>query len=115
MYIYGDFSAASARLIDIKLVKCHDQDYCKSDEEILDFVANKFMLLMKNQIRWNHEKFGKDSFVKESLMDWVTINTQARVTLPMKASLSEVELQDGAIDLDQVTKIEPEDDLFKIE
>ena len=50
------------------------------------------MLMMKNQIRWNHEKFGKDSFIKESLMDWVTINTQARVTIPMKTSLTEIEL-----------------------
>ena len=95
MYIKGDFNSAVARLIDIKLVKCHDQDYCKSDDEILDFLADTFMVLMKNQIRWDHTKYGKDSFVKESLMDWVTVNTQARVTLPMKASLTEIELQDG--------------------
>ena len=78
-------------------------------------MSNKFMLLMKNQIRWNHTKFGKDSFLKESTMDWVTINTQARVTLPMKASLTEIELQDKAVDLNQVTQEAPENDLFKIE
>ena len=54
---------------------------------------------MKNQYRFDHTKFGKDSFIKESAMDWITINTQARVTMPMKVSMTEVQLQDGYIDL----------------
>ena len=64
-----------ARLIDIQLVMCHDQDYCKSEEEIRDFMSNNFLVLMKNQYRFDHTEFGKDSFIKESAFDWITINT----------------------------------------
>ena len=53
MRINGDFNSAEARLLDIKLVKCHGHSYCKSDEEITNFLKDKFLLLLYNKIRFD--------------------------------------------------------------
>ena len=73
--IYGDFSTAEARLIDLQLVKCHDQDYCKSDQEINQFMKDKWIVLLYNRIRFDPEAYRSDAFVEESLFEWVTVNT----------------------------------------
>ena len=53
MKIYGDFSTAEARLIDLQLVKCHGEDYCKSDDEINQFMRDKWLVLLYNRIRFD--------------------------------------------------------------
>ena len=53
--LYGDFSSEEARLIDLQLVRCHDQDYCKSEEEIMQWMKNKWLLLLSNRIRFDPE------------------------------------------------------------
>ena len=55
MNIYGDFNSEEARLIDVQLIRCHDQDYCKSDEEIMQWMKNKWLLLLSNRIRFDPE------------------------------------------------------------
>ena len=63
MLIYGDFSTQKARLIDLQLIKCHDQDYCKSDEEIMQFMKDKWLVLLTNRIRFDPDKFRSEAFV----------------------------------------------------
>ena len=76
MRIYGDFSSQEARLIDLQLVKCHDKDYCKSDEYIQEFMKDKYFLLLSNRIRFDSEQYRTNAFVSESVFEWITINTQ---------------------------------------
>ena len=76
MKIQGNFSSPSAQLIDIELVRCENKHYCKSPEEINEFLRNKFFLLMYNQIRFDTELYKTESFVHESITEWITINTQ---------------------------------------
>ena len=75
MKLYGDFNSQAARLIDFQLIKCHDQDYCKSDEEIMEFMKNKFILMLSNKVRFDPEKYSTEAFVEESVLEWITINT----------------------------------------
>ena len=76
MEIQGNFSSPSARLIDIELVRCENQHYCKSSEEITEYLRNKYFLLMYNQIRFDSEKYKTEAFVHESVTEWIAINTQ---------------------------------------
>ena len=48
MYISGDYSSASARLMNIQLIKCHGHDYCASDEEIKAFLRDKYLIILYN-------------------------------------------------------------------
>lgn len=51
--IYGGLNSEKARLLQADIVKCIDKDYCKSDEEIRDYFANMFILVLRNQIRFD--------------------------------------------------------------
>ena len=66
MRINGDWDSNSARLIDLKLAKCHGHSYCKTDEEITDFMKDKFLLLLYNKIRFDGNLYGQEAFVEES-------------------------------------------------
>ena len=104
MKLYGDFNSQAARLIDFQLIKCHDQDYCKSDEEIMEFMKNKFILMLSNKVRFDPEKYSTEAFVEESVLEWITINTQVTITLPYSLITSEARLIDAQIDLDEITE-----------
>ena len=54
-YISGSFDTSKARNIRIRLNRCRseDKDYCKTDDEITDFVRGKYMMIYKNQIRFD--------------------------------------------------------------
>ena len=48
MYINGTYNSNQARLINIQLARCLDQDYCKPDMEITEALRNKFLLVLQN-------------------------------------------------------------------
>ena len=58
MKIYGDYNSNRARQIQVRLEKCHDQAYCKSDEVIDRFLEDKYILLLTNQIRYDAQEYG---------------------------------------------------------
>ena len=43
---------------------------------------DKYIIMFSNQIRFDSGMLGNDAFIKDSLIEWLTINTQAAVTLP---------------------------------
>ena len=61
----------------IDLVKCIGEG-CKTDEEIKQYFAGRFLFVLSNQIRFDPTKYGRESIVKEStihteiLGDWST-------------------------------------------
>ena len=75
MRINGDWNSAAARLLDIQLVKCHGHSYCQTDEEITNFLRDKFLLLFHNKIKFDVNKRGSDAFVAESKLEWIIVNT----------------------------------------
>ena len=48
MTLSGNFHSVSASVIQVKLKKCYQKDYCKSDKEIEEFFRFKFVLLFNN-------------------------------------------------------------------
>ena len=55
------------------LNRCHDKPYCKSKEEIDEFLTGKFLLILTNQIRFDSSKYSEDSIVQESRVDWIRV------------------------------------------
>ena len=46
--IYGNFNSANTRMVNVKLERCHGQDYCASDKEITEFFRDKYLLVLQN-------------------------------------------------------------------
>ena len=59
MFIYGDFNSYKANLFNIQFVKCHDkpEGFCKTDAEIKEFMRDKWILILFNQIRFDSSRY----------------------------------------------------------
>ena len=66
---------------------------------------DKYIIMLTNQIRFDSGMLGNDAFIKDSLLEWLTINTQAAVTLPYQITTSGARLQDEDIDLETITEV----------
>ena len=106
--LYGDWNSSKARLIDIQLIKCTDKSYCKEEEDIKSFLRDKYLLLLSNQIRFDSDLIGNEAFVKESVLEWITVNTQTAVSLPYQMTTKFASLQDEDIDLEDLSIVEYE-------
>ena len=51
-FISGNFNTINTSNIMVLLVRCQGKDYCKSDEEITEFVRGKFLIVYVNEIRF---------------------------------------------------------------
>ena len=89
-------------------MRCTGQSYCKSEAEITAFFRDKWLLFLKNQIRFDQGEYGESSIKKESLMGWHSINTQYQMTIPFKVTKTQLDLQDLHIDLDDLTELTSE-------
>ena len=82
LFIRGNINSENTSNIRVLLKKCSGKDYCKSDAEILDFVRGKFILVYLNQIRFDSSKYGDESIIKESRIDWLRVSTIAQTEYP---------------------------------
>ena len=82
-YVHGNFNTEKARNIRVRLNRCRGQENnCKTDDEITEFVKGKYMIVYMNQIRFDDSKYGAESIVKESRADWYRIRTKAQDEYP---------------------------------
>ena len=104
MYIYGDFETSKARLMNVQLIKCNNETRvekdCLPEEDIKDFLRDKWLILFNNNIRFDSKYYNEDSVVRESYMTWIPVNTQFQQSIPYKAHRSQLFLQDKIFDLD---------------
>ena len=78
-YLRGNFNTINTSNIRVRLNKCHDKDYCKSDEEIMAFIKNKYMIFYVNEVRFDASKYGEESIIPESRLDWIRVSTTFKV------------------------------------
>ena len=72
LQIYGEFTTTTGSNIYIDVVKCDGKEVaCKSDEEIRNYFAEKSLVILTNRIRFDFEKYGEVSIVKESEIKWL--------------------------------------------
>ena len=77
-------------------------------------MSGKYLLMLKNQIRFDATAYANQSIKEESITEWIEILSKGHRTIPMQVTKSDVDLQDRYINLDEATEI-LNDSLFKFE
>lgn len=76
--LWGDYNSPKAQTFKVDFEKCTGKDYCKSEAEIRDWLRQKFIVLIYNQVRFNPEGYGEQSVIRESRIHYIPVNTQVR-------------------------------------
>ena len=74
MMIRGDYNSNSAQMLLVTFNRCHDRDDCKSKEDIDEFIRGKYLVVMKNTVRFDSVLLAKNAVVKESILTWFPIS-----------------------------------------
>ena len=102
-----------ARHIHARLKRCHNRPDCKDEETINNFIKTRYLLILSNQVRFDTTKYGSESIVRESHIHWLPVTTQVQQNVPYLLTLTNLELQDELIHLEEFT--EHSNILFKLE
>lgn len=88
------------------MIRCRNEPYCESEEVIDDYFANKSkrLWLLKNRIRFDPSKFGRESIILESEIEKVNING-SHTRQAFKIHKTELSLQDLVMDFDELTEL----------
>lgn len=93
---------------------CRGHEYCKSEREIRNWLKNKFIVLLYNQLSFTRERHFADTLEASSVIRYLKVSSQERQLLPLEVQKTSLELQDyAAVNLEQFTEIEF-DQLFSI-
>ena len=77
MSLKGDFNSATANLLVMRLEKCRETESlkCKTDDEITQFLRNKWLLIIYNERFFDSNNYGSESIVNKSNVLWLNVNT----------------------------------------
>ena len=90
--------------------KCDNSTYtgpgfCKSEEEITEWIKRKFIVVAMNQERFGTREYAYDKKVtKEVQYHYVPINSQIREEIVYKVQLTDLRLQDSYFKFSQLTE-----------
>ena len=75
------------------------------DKAITEYFKGSWIYLLHNQIRFDSQKFGHDSIIKESAMMFIPVSTQSQLQRKLEVQRTELKLQDLVVDLDEITEL----------
>ena len=78
MYLQGNYNTINGDVIFAKIEACHDEDYCKTPDEIREFLKGKDVMVLTNRIRFDQSLYGADAISKESLIQFIPIDTSQK-------------------------------------
>ena len=55
--------------------KCEGRDDCKTDAEIIEWIKQKFIVVLYNQVGFDPEGYGDEAIVKDSRFEYVPISS----------------------------------------
>ena len=73
-------------------MKCRNYEYCKSEEEINEYMRKRYLILLTNQIRFDPNNLGKEAIVKESVIEWFRLSVKTQQDFPKLLTLTNLEL-----------------------
>lgn len=115
LFIWGDYNSAMAMQLRVSFLMCQGHDYCKSKEEIREWLMGKYIVLLYNQVRFMAEEFGVGSLAKEARILYIPISSQIRQLIPLQVNVADLYLQDYmSMELNELT-LDVKKDLFNIE
>ena len=102
-FTYDSSSIVEGSIIEVDLVKCVGKSYCRSDADIEAYFRGYFIFLLKNEIRFDQQKYGIDAIILESNMDNISVGSWQHRT-HYQISLTELSLQDLAVNFNDYTE-----------
>ena len=98
----------------LELVRCHGRTDCRSDAEIDAILQSSKLVLLKNEVRFDQQRNGREAIIEESTVEMIQIDPFNKSMFPYQVSITELSLQDMALDLDDLTLYENKN-VFKVE
>ena len=80
--LWGDFNSQKTQQLAIRFRRCTGKDYCKSEEEVRDWLRRKYIVILYNQVRFDTEQYFENSRVEESRIKYIQINSQVNELTP---------------------------------
>ena len=77
---------------------------CKSPEQIEEFLRDKYILLVYNEIVFNTTGYGDERISKRSKLEWIKLGTQNKRVAPYEMINAYTDVQEGWIDLNKLTE-----------
>ena len=114
--LFGDYNSPDGQMLKLQFEKCDrsKRSTCRSDDEISDWLKQKFFLIYHNKERFQNNQYKNSNddpnakrVLKESRIDWVKLsgNLNLRQEITNKIKLTDVLMQDfRLIHLDEWTQ-----------
>lgn len=104
LVIWGDYNSAMAMQLAVKFHMCEGKPYCKSKDEIRNWLSGKYIVLLYNSMRFLTEEFGEEKTMSEARIIYIPISSQIRELIPYKVTNADLFLQDHLhVELDDLT------------
>ena len=84
--LYGEPVDMSASTVMLEINKCLGKDYCKNEEEIDQFLADKRLVIIYNQQNFNSATYGDDSIKLSTQIDYIKLKAE-RQTIAIETQL----------------------------
>ena len=73
--IWGDFDQPQAMQLAISFHMCQGKKKCKSEEEIKNWLAGKYIVILYNQVRFKTDKLGSSALIKEARIKYIPVSS----------------------------------------
>lgn len=114
LVIWGDYNSNTAQQLAVSFVMCKDHEYCKSENEIREWLKNKFIVLLYNKLSFTRDRYFHQTLQEASVIQYIKVSSQMRQLIPFELQKTSLELQDyNFVNLEDFTEIEF-DHLFKL-
>ena len=93
--IIGDYDSTIAQQFVIQFEKCDNatRSTCKTEDEIIDFLKEKYIITRSNNRRFLQDEFSDPGkiIINESRLKWIPISSQIRQIVPFSIKVTDLE------------------------
>ena len=96
---YGNFDASAASNLMVAFIKCDPTSglQCKNDTEIVDWLADKYILTLVNEQKYLKQEFNGNHKSSRSHFKWYSASGRARIDYANIIQIMEMKVQDEAL------------------
>jgi hypothetical protein len=79
--LVGNWNTESAKVLEFYFEKCDSEkrETCKSEEEVQEWMKDKYLILAYNRQLFMTDKFGEKRFKKNSYLDWLPVDIETNI------------------------------------
>ena len=76
--LWGDYNTEKAQNLMVMFEMCEGRADCKSEEEIRDWLKQKFIVLLYNTVSFDPSGYDQDTLIRESKFHYVPFSSRIR-------------------------------------